>query len=106
MMILRIVLLLLLASCASTPEEKQEREDYAERANIRYAEVKKYCSSKGLPVGVDCDAGRGICHKYPNSREKLTAHCVIWRDKAKFDHSMSSRVLRDAQRQAEIGARR
>lgn len=99
MKILFVSVLLFLSACA-TQQEKTEWEERAQRADDRYQEVKQYCDARGLPVGVDCEAGRA-CHKYPNSREKMTAHCVIWRDKVKVSHTIiSDRVFRDMERQS------
>ncbi len=100
MKILFVTLLVLLVGCA-TEQEKIEYREAAQIAEDRFQEVKKYCDAKGLPTNVECEGGRA-CHKYPNSREKMTAYCVIWRDKAKFPRStIDGRTVRDMQRMSE-----
>ena len=91
------IVLLFLVGCATTEQEKLDWQERAEIAEIRYQEVKTYCGSMGLPVNVECEARRA-CQKYPNSREKLTAYCVKWRNKAKFSTQIDPRASRDMER--------
>ncbi len=106
MKILYIVLFLVLAGCATTEEEKQERKEYNERAEAHYQYAKAYCNSKGLPMNVECDTGNTVCQKHPNSREKLTAYCVKWIDnRRRSSTTIGDRVWRDARRSAEIESR-